>query len=82
MYDVDTVERLAIDRLLKLFGAERANVPPQAIGFRVSNPDVEVVDLGVGVDIRLVEIHCGQAVDDALPGRIAGGIDRAARGAR
>src|SRR5262249_59268824 len=27
---VDTVERLAIDRLLKLFGAERANVQPHS----------------------------------------------------
>lgn len=27
-------------------GSLRANVPPEAIGFRVSNPDVEVTDLG------------------------------------
>jgi hypothetical protein len=27
-------------------GSLRANVPPEAVGFRVSNPDVEVTDLG------------------------------------
>ena len=27
-------------------GALRANVPPEAVGFRISNPDVEVTDLG------------------------------------
>ena len=28
---VDTVEKLAIDRLLKLFGADRANVQPHSV---------------------------------------------------
>ncbi len=27
-------------------GSLRANVPPEAVGFRISNPDVEVTDLG------------------------------------
>ncbi len=43
-------------------GLVRANVPPEAIGFRVSSPDVDVVDLGTEFSLAAA----GQAGSDVL----------------
>jgi hypothetical protein len=43
-------------------GALRANVPPQAIGFRIANPTVEVVDLGTEFSVVTDEKGASEVV--------------------
>jgi hypothetical protein len=44
---------LGLDHIAMVTGRMTANVPPQAIGFRIDTPDMEVVDLGTEFALKV-----------------------------